>query len=66
MVLAAPVDWNVELVYLDIDHPLSAEGVNHVIVHVNTGSRDYLIDTTEDQVMEPYPTGVDGWYFTVH
>jgi hypothetical protein len=65
MILAAPVDWKVQLVYMDIDHPTDAQDVNHVIVSIDTGKGSYLIDTTQNQEMEPYINGVNGWYFDV-
>jgi hypothetical protein len=66
MILAAPVDWDVELVYLDIDNPNNPQKVNHVIVFIDTGSQEYLVETTEAEEMLPYTSGVTGWYFSVH
>ena len=65
MIRAAPVTWDVQLIFMDIDHPTRPQNVNHVIVYINTGSREYRIETTEDKVMEPYTEGVYGWYFKV-
>ena len=65
LIRAAPVDWQVDLVYMDSDNLLDPQTVNHMIVHINTGERDYLIETTGDLVMEPYSQGVSGWYFEV-
>lgn len=62
MIKAAPVDWQVDLVSIDANHPRDPQTVNHVIVHINTGERDYLIETTGDEEMEPYTEGVVGWY----
>lgn len=66
MILAAPVNWDVELVYLDLDHPTAPMDVDHVAVYVNTGSQEFLVETTEDVEMLPYRDGVIGWYFEVH
>ena len=48
MIKAAPVNWMVELVYMDIDNPDDPQDVNHVIVHFDTG-KQYLIETTADE-----------------
>jgi hypothetical protein len=65
MILAAPVDWKVQLVYMDIDNPGNPQTVNHVIVYIDTGQTSYLIDTTTNEVMQPYTDGVTGWYYDV-
>lgn len=65
MIRAAPVSWDVELIFMDIDNPTHPLDVNHVIVYINTGSREYRVETTEHKVMEPYTDGVNGWYFRV-
>lgn len=64
MIKAAPVDWEVQLVYMDMDYPEEPRSANHVIVAVNTGTESYLIETTSDYEMEPFD-GVRGWYFDV-
>jgi len=64
MIMAAPVNWDVYLVYMDADHPQDPETTNHVIVSIDTGNDHYLIETTEDFIMEPYDT-VNGWYLKV-
>lgn len=65
MILAAPVDWDVELVYLDADNPTNPQEVNHVVVSIDTCSQKYLIETTEGEDMQPYTEGVTGWFFKV-
>jgi hypothetical protein len=65
MILAAPVNWEVELVYMDADHVLEPQTMNHVIVYLDTGTRQYWIEATSNTTMEPYQQGVDGWYFKV-
>jgi transglutaminase-like putative cysteine protease len=64
MIRAAPVDWVVDLVYMDIDNPQDPQDVNHVMVHVDTGQRRYLIETVGDEEMEPFDD-VIGWYLRV-
>jgi transglutaminase-like putative cysteine protease len=64
MIKAAPVDWRVELVYMDSAHPTDPVESNHVIVRVDTGSASYLVETTDHAVMCPYEQ-VQGWYFPV-
>ena len=61
---AAPSNWNVDLVYMDSDHPTAPQTVNHLIVYIDTGNRQYIVESTGKQVMEPYPQ-VDGWYFKI-
>jgi hypothetical protein len=61
MIKAAPVDWYVDLVYVDsenINDPISPD---HVVVFVNTGYETFIVETTSDQVMQPYTEGVTGW-----
>lgn len=64
MIKAAPVDWEVYLVYMDIDNPLDPKDVNHVIVYINTGTQQYFIETTNDYEMQPFDN-VRGWYYEV-
>lgn len=61
MIQAAPVDWKVSMVYMDAASPEVPRVVNHLIVHIDTGEAEYLIETTTDTTMEPY-TYVNGWY----
>ncbi|MBE2223478.1 MAG: hypothetical protein IAF02_18200 [Anaerolineae bacterium] len=66
MLKAAPQNWEVSLVYMDSYNPYQVVRPNHVMVHVRTGSRDYLIETTNHTNMEPYGQQmVDGWYLLV-
>lgn len=63
MILAAPVDWEVSLVYMDSNNPTTPQEMNHVIVYINTGTNGYHVETTSDTMMLPYPQGVIGWYY---
>ena len=65
MVRAAGTPWSIELVYMDLDYPDQPQNVNHVIVSVDTGNEQFLVETTSNQVMEPYPNGVNGWWFLI-
>jgi type II secretory pathway pseudopilin PulG len=65
MVLAAPVDWKVQLVYMDGDHPTSPLTMNHLSVHVVTDRSAYDVETTSKAEVDPYPDGVNGWYYDV-
>jgi hypothetical protein len=65
MVQAAGKPWLIELVYMDLDNPDQPQNVNHVIVSVDTGNEQFLVETTSNQVMEPYPDGVNGWRFPI-
>lgn len=60
MLKAAPAKYAVELIYTDGNHPEKPQETNHVVVHVRTGERDYYLETTERDVMEPFPNGVQG------
>jgi tetratricopeptide (TPR) repeat protein len=64
MLKAAPVDWEIELVYMDLDHPEEPEEANHVVVQVDTGTRSYVIETTNPQEMLPFEQ-IRGWFFQV-
>jgi hypothetical protein len=64
MISAAPTDWEVDLVYMDSDNLSSPEKVNHVIVYIDTGLEHFYIETTNNQVMEPYDW-VSGWHMAV-
>ncbi len=65
LIRAAPVSWDVHLVYVDSNNLGQPQEANHVIVHVDTGMRRYHIETTTDWAMEPY-TSVEGWYLEVN
>ena len=64
MILAAPVDWDVELVLMDANNPYDAQEINHVIVYVDTGWREYLIESTGSSDML-WPEDIEGWYLDV-
>jgi cell division protein FtsL len=66
MVKAAPVNWKVALVYMDSHNPYVLSDVNHVIVHIDTGDRQYYIETTSDYDMEPFGDYVAGWLFYIN
>src|SRR5947209_18118437 len=34
-------DWKVQLVYLDINNPMSPQTVNHMVVNIDTGTKSY-------------------------
>lgn len=64
MLKAAPVDWQVDLVYMDSYNPYAPNRPNHVLVYVHTNHREYWIETTSDAIMEPN-RDIIGWYFTI-
>jgi prefoldin subunit 5 len=66
MLKAAPVDWDIDLVYMDGQRPYNPYDVNHVIVRVDTGVAVHDIETTSPYEMEPYGTGVIGWSLDVN
>ncbi len=63
---AAPIAWDVQLVYMDADNPLAPYAPNHVAVFVHSGQGKYLIETTSKRIMQPWTEGVQGWYFSVN
>lgn len=65
LLLAAPVNWRVSLVYMDGYNPTMPQTMNHVIVSVETSFRKYYIEATSNQIMEPYADGVYGWSFEI-
>jgi hypothetical protein len=64
MIKAAPVDWQVSLVYMDSENIRRPRYADHVMVQVKTGRRSYLVETTSPKVMSPY-SSVSGWFFEV-
>lgn len=66
MLKAAPPDWKVSLIYMDADHPEKVVTPNHIMVYLQTNTRDYVIETTNNQVMEPLGQYLpDGWIFEI-
>lgn len=65
MLDAAPIDWSIELVYMDMDNPTNPLTMNHVIVYIDTGDQSYLVETTSKNNMTPFEEGVSGWYYDI-
>lgn len=68
MIKAAPVDWTIDLVYMDLFNPRSPTTVNHAVVYIDTGSSRYFIDTTSSEIPNPlqsFPEGIVGWHINV-
>lgn len=59
MIMAAPVDWEVDLIIMDADHYSSPEEFNHVAVLIDTGEGRFVVETTSDYTML-WPDGVSG------
>jgi hypothetical protein len=53
--------WTVQLVYMDSDNPTSYKTLNHVSVFVDTGTYKTYVESTENEIMNPYQN-VDGFY----
>lgn len=64
MILAAPVDWEVQLVLMDADNPYAAQAINHVIVYINTGTKEYWLESSNSSEML-WPANIEGWYLDV-
>lgn len=58
---AMPAEWNVKLVYMDIDNPTNINEVNHITVHVDTGKYKTFVESTQGEIMCPWEE-VDGFY----
>ena len=54
-------NWDIHLVIMDIDNPTNPQTVNHMIVSVNTGQQNYLIEPTA----KPDVNGLKVWTGTV-
>ncbi|MEM3389433.1 MAG: hypothetical protein QXQ64_02505 [Candidatus Bathyarchaeia archaeon] len=65
MLKAAPVNYNVSLVYMDSSNPLNPVNINHVLVWVETPSGyKTFVDGTSKTTMSPFKE-VSGWYLEV-
>jgi len=58
-------NWDFQYVYMDADNPTNPQTVNHVILLVNDGTYDYLIEATAEPRWDYFPNGVNGWFFDV-
>jgi uncharacterized protein YoxC len=61
MLLAAPVNWDIDLVLMDAYNATAADELNHMIVYVDTGWQQYWIETTSSTDML-WPVDIDGIY----
>lgn len=58
-------NWKIELVYFDDDNPQIPKRVNHVAVHIDDGTHDYILESTAKFSPYAWPDGVYGWFFKV-
>ncbi len=59
-------DWEIQYVYMDNENPTNAQDVNHIVVFINDGTYDYVIEATgNDPYYDYYPDGISGWFFDV-
>jgi hypothetical protein len=59
-------DWDVQMVFFDLDHPSKATGVNHVALYVKTKDFSTFVESTDKKDGLNFWQGkVDGWYFDV-
>lgn len=61
MIKAAPVDWYVDILYVDSNNLLNPQSPDHVVVYINTGQEIFIVETTSNQNMLPYSNGITGW-----
>ena len=58
-------NWKIELVYFDADNPNDPKTMNHVAVHVDDGTYDYILESTAKNDPYAWKDGVRGWFFKV-
>ena len=59
-------DWQVQMVFFDLDHPQKAQDVNHVALYVKTPKFSSFIETTDkNNGLDFWHGNIDGWYFDV-
>ena len=61
LIRSAPVNWRVDLVYIDTDSINNPQAPDHVAVYISTGQGTYIVDPTNNREMQPYHNGVTGW-----
>jgi cell division protein FtsB len=59
-------DWEVQMVFFDLDHPGKAQDVNHVALYVKTKDFSTFVESTDKKDGLNFWQGkIDGWYFDV-
>lgn len=62
-------DWEIQLAYMDLDHPRAPRGANHVLVLVDYGEWTVIVEATGKPDMYSdysyYPDGIRGWFYDV-
>jgi hypothetical protein len=58
-------DWQIQMVYFDIDHPNSPEDVNHVSLFIKTDEFEAYFDRSLDPSKNERWEYVQGWYFDI-
>jgi len=61
---AMPAEWDISLVYMDLDNPMEINEVNHVTVYVDTGEYRTFVESTRGDIMSPWEE-VNGFYLEV-
>lgn len=56
--------WKVNLVYMDCANEINPEILNHVTVHVDTGTYKTFVECTQGNIMSPWEQ-VNGFYLEV-
>jgi len=57
-------EWSIRLVYMDLGNPTDINKVDHVTVHVDTGTYQTFVESTSAETMCPWET-VNGFFFEV-
>ncbi|MFA5382934.1 MAG: hypothetical protein WC356_07220, partial [Candidatus Micrarchaeia archaeon] len=59
-------EWNVSLVYIDTNNLEDPKDLNHVIVYIDTGNYSTYIETTSNEIINPYyEKEINGFYFEI-
>ncbi len=65
MLKAMDPDWQVDLVYVDLENLEEPKNINHVLVYIDTGAYSTYIETTSKVQMSPYEE-VEGYHFEIN
>lgn len=59
-------DWQVQMVFFDLNNPRKAQDVNHVALYVKTPTfSSYIEPTAKNNGLDFWQGSIDGWYFDV-
>lgn len=58
-------NWKIKLYYFDAQNPKNPQTINHVVVYVDDGKNNYILESTDK--LNPYQwiDGITGWHVDV-